>query len=223
MGNISTNESTAPNIISELQYRSVISVALGDYHKVALTEKGKVLTWGGYQEGALGLGDPLKLEPGTPGAFANESARQYASDTSRGEPPRVETPTEVSFNHGLKKPKERFAFAIAAAGWHTGALVIDLRVILSLSFFRKRLNICQQHDDPEEEEVIEWEDEDEEIYYPRNRSRRLQPVPLPTIHHGPLGVAPPAGGIFRVGFAGRGLGRGGQGSGRGAGGPSADV
>jgi SCF-associated factor 1 len=36
----------------------------------------------------------------------------------------VDVPTEVRFDDG-KKPKNRFCLAVAAGGWHTGALVID--------------------------------------------------------------------------------------------------
>jgi SCF-associated factor 1 len=40
----------------------------------------------------------------------------------------VTVPTEVRFDHGGKKRKEMFCFAATAAGWHMGALVIDLEV-----------------------------------------------------------------------------------------------
>ena len=53
-----------PRVIPELQYKSVISVVLGDYHYGALTSTGKLLTWGAYSNGALGLGDPKDIEPG---------------------------------------------------------------------------------------------------------------------------------------------------------------
>lgn len=45
------------------------------------------------------------------------------------DPPMVTTPTEVRFDskRGMKK-REKFCFAAAAAGWHMGALVIDLDV-----------------------------------------------------------------------------------------------
>ena len=128
MGNTSTTAESEPNIIPALQNRSVISVVLGDYHKGALTSTGKLLTWGAYSSGALGLGDPAKLEPGTPGGFATEVQRLSASSHRRGTPSAVEVPTEVRFDHGRKKPKERFCFSASAAGWHTGALVIDLEV-----------------------------------------------------------------------------------------------
>ena len=44
------------------------------------------------------------------------------------EPNPVLAPTEVRFDHGRKTPKNRFCFSVTAAGWHTGALVVDLEV-----------------------------------------------------------------------------------------------
>lgn len=87
-----------------------------------------MLTWGSYSKGALGLGDPVKLTPGTPGAFRDEQTRKRAVERGHGEPPEVLVPTEVRFDHGLKHPRKRFCFGVTAAGWHTGALVIDLEV-----------------------------------------------------------------------------------------------
>jgi SCF-associated factor 1 len=40
----------------------------------------------------------------------------------------VTVPTEVRFDHEGKRDKEMFCFAATAAGWHMGALVIDLEV-----------------------------------------------------------------------------------------------
>jgi len=133
MGDTRTNPNSRPKIIPALQNKSIISVVLGDYHNVALTSSGEVMTWGEYSAGALGLGDPTTLVPGTPGAFATEEARQEAEEDRMGEPLAVEFPSKVRFDHGLKMPKDRFCFAVAAAGWHTGALVIDLEVRASSS------------------------------------------------------------------------------------------
>lgn len=102
---------------------------MGDYHNAALTADGRLFTWGAYSNGALGLGDPLDLEPGSPGAFTNASERELFRGRGWGQPPRtVDIPTEVRFDHTGKKPRDRFCFAATAAGWHTGALVIDLEV-----------------------------------------------------------------------------------------------
>ena len=122
-----------PTIIPELQNRSVISVVLGDYHYGALTATGKLLTWGQFSKGALGLGDPLEIEVGQPGGFASEQARNHAVHHRLGllgTPPDVQVPTEVRFDHGEKRRRPKYCFAAAALGWHTGALVIDLDVRL---------------------------------------------------------------------------------------------
>lgn len=123
-GEIDTDPDSKPKIIPELQNRDIISVEFGDYHNAALSANGKLYTWGSYSKGALGLGDPLTLPIGTPGGFAN----QAQLNGGRGRPPSVTVPTEVRFDHGRRKSKDRFCFSVTAAGWHTGALVIDLEV-----------------------------------------------------------------------------------------------
>lgn len=127
-GEIETTPEMLPIVIPELQNRSVISVVLGDYHFGALTSSGKLLAWGGYSKGALGLGDPGKLPVGSPGGFAEEERRARAQSLGHGFPPEVAVPSEVRFDHELKAEGkvERYCFAAAASGWHTGALVIDL-------------------------------------------------------------------------------------------------
>lgn len=130
IGSTDTTPESDPQIIPSLQHKAVISVALGDYHNAALTESGKLLAWGQYSSGALGLGDPTKLEPGAPGGFATQATLDTARSRRRGVPPSVEVPTEVRFDHGKQRSADRFCFAVAAAGWHTGALVIDLDVCI---------------------------------------------------------------------------------------------
>ena len=77
----------------------------------------------------MGLGDPAHIEPGEPGGFLIEDHRQMAIHGRRGvEPPKVTVPTEVRFDHERKRKGEMFCFAATAAGWHMGALVIDLEV-----------------------------------------------------------------------------------------------
>ncbi|KAJ6581536.1 regulator of chromosome condensation 1/beta-lactamase-inhibitor protein II [Mycena capillaripes] len=122
MGDTDTTEETFPHINPALQNKSVISVHLGDYHNAALTSSGKLLTWGGYSAGALGLGDPTVLPLGTPGAFRTEQARLDALERNRGTPPDTDVPTEVRFDHARKTPKERFCFSACAAGWQTGKI-----------------------------------------------------------------------------------------------------
>ncbi len=121
-----------PTVIPELQNRSVISVVVGDYHYGALTSEGKLLTWGKFSKGALGLGDPVDNELGQPGGFAAEEAwRRTAMNADwrlMPPPPDVAKPAEVRFDYQDKRKRRKYCFAAAALGWHTGALVIDLDV-----------------------------------------------------------------------------------------------
>lgn len=202
MGDTNTGPDTDPTIIRELQYKSVISVVLGDYHKGALTSEGKFLTWGQYSLGALGLGDPVNLEPGSPGGFATENQRLRALSTRAGTPPPVETPTEVVFGRKNGRPRDVFCLSAAAAGWHTGVLAID--------------------QEPDEGDVSD--EEVEEDTGSRHGQMPIHPgiIPpiMPFIVGGPAGdphaeIPPifPRGGArgtrgFRVGFPGRGINRG---------------
>lgn len=98
IGRNDISSQTPADLLPELQYKSVISVVLGDYHFAALTADGKLYTWGSYSDGALGLG--------------NKGMREG----------RVTSPTQVKFDDG----EGSFCFAVAAAGHHTGALLLDM-------------------------------------------------------------------------------------------------
>jgi SCF-associated factor 1 len=190
MGNTDTNVESTPTIIPGLQNISVISVVLGDYHFGALTANGKLLTWGEYSKGALGLGDPVDIEPGQPGGFPTKEHRQMALSHRRGQAARVNVPTEVRFDHSEKKRKDMFCFAAAAAGWHMGALVIDLET------------------NTEDGDASDESGPHMPGHLDPSTPSSSQSFPEP---HGPhLGVRPP--GLFRIGFAGRGMQRGGFGS-----------
>jgi SCF-associated factor 1 len=180
IGDISTTKNSQPKIIPELQHRSVISVVVGDYHNAAVTADGKLLTWGSFSHGALGLGDPVDLEPGTPGGFATERDRTFAARSRRGEPPAVDIPTEVRFDHHSKSARKRYCVSATAAGWHTGALVIDLEP--------------GEEDHDSENETVNTESTD-----------AVEPIP-PTLppHSWESPPFVPLPGIIRVGFAGRG-------------------
>ena len=125
-GNTTTTPLMLPIIIPELQNRSVVSIVCGDSHFGALTSSGKLLTWGQYSMGALGLGDPSELPARSPGGYMTEEQRVQAQDY--GPPSNVTAPSEVRFDHGLaaKGGVERYCFAVAAFGRHTAALVFDL-------------------------------------------------------------------------------------------------
>jgi len=116
IGDTDTTEESGARVIPALQDRNVISVALGDYHSAALTADGKLYTWGQFSAGALGLGEEDTVFGRSHFASFNIEERS------------VKVPTEVRFDHWIKGRKDRFCIAVAAAGWHTGALVIDLEV-----------------------------------------------------------------------------------------------
>ncbi|KAG9127297.1 hypothetical protein FRC07_014967 [Ceratobasidium sp. 392] len=132
LGKAETTSQGAPTIVPELQNRNVISVVLGDYHYCALTANGELFSWGKYSNGALGLGHPRP--PRGSGIQARFAMMQPMLHQPR-EPAREENadvPTRVSFEHedGVR---DRYVFAVAAAGWHCGALVIDLHSSSSAS------------------------------------------------------------------------------------------
>ena len=109
-----------PDIIPELQNRSIISVVVGRDHFGALTSSGKLLTWGKYSKGALGLEDP----------GIGESLKGYTERKQAYTQPDVTAPTEVRFDHHERLKGEgrveMYCFAVAAYADHTAALVIDL-------------------------------------------------------------------------------------------------
>ena len=199
VGDTNTKADSRPKVIPQLQNKSIISVVIGDYHNAALTANGKLLTWGAYSNGALGLGDPLKLEPGTPGGFSNSRDLQRAQERGRiAALPPVDVPTEVRFDHNSKKKRDRFCFAATASGWHTGALVIDLEVniyVYNLSLTEPHILLSSQpgvNDDEIEESPTE------------------DLTPTPTLSHSQWEtppIIPPPG--IRLGHAARGtFGRG---------------
>ena len=144
MGNARTDKHSHPEIIPELQNRSVISIVLGDHHSGALTADGQLLTWGPYCFGALGFGVPSDLPLGTPGGYSSKlqlsESRRRSECHWHLEPPRVDSPSPVHFNHGPKPGGRKFCFAATAAGWHTGALVICLEV--GFPFFEDHSKVC---------------------------------------------------------------------------------
>ena len=127
MGTYDIHHDEPANILKELQYQSIISVVLGDYHFAALKADGNLLTWGKYSSGALGLGNPIKLPIGALGAYRTHDQwdRARRSDYSNEVPDDVETTTPVRFDYKEKTKRDKFCFAVAASGWHTGALVLD--------------------------------------------------------------------------------------------------
>ena len=80
-GDSNTTPKVLPTVIPELQDGFVTSVVRGHNHFGALTS-GRLLTWGGYSEGALGLGDPDELPAGSPGGYLREEQRVRAQSTA---------------------------------------------------------------------------------------------------------------------------------------------
>ena len=142
-GEQGTSVNDEAGIIPELQYSSIITVAMGDFHCIALTSDGRLFSWGSYMNGGLGLGDPLELPVGAPGGFSTlhglESAR---AGLSASVPSTVVKPAEVRFDHGDKDKSKgkRFCISATAGERHSGALVFDLppevRSFLCLVYIR---------------------------------------------------------------------------------------
>lgn len=151
--------SIQPVVIPELQDAGIIRVACGDYHNAALNSSGELFTWGGSSQGALGLdsGDNAVVQP-----------------------------RKVEFGKGDEgaASKEPFVFAIAAGGWHTGALVLDgPRIASGPNNATQEDNTDTSHDAPG----------------PIPRAFPNHPMHVPGT--GGAGLGAP---YFRVGFAGRG-------------------
>ena len=178
--------------MAALQNRNVISVVLGDYHFGALTSTGKLLTWGDYSRGALGLGDPTEIDPGQPGGYRTEAQRRHALEW-RTFPPAVTEPAEVRFDYEEHRPRKRFCFAATAAGWHMGALIIDLEVREPLSVNDIMLTGKKNHVKPDDPD-----DEEEATTMPG----RFPTSAGPSTPTNPPGIPRPS--IFRIGFGGRG-------------------
>ncbi|KAG8898713.1 hypothetical protein FRB99_007198 [Tulasnella sp. 403] len=108
-------------VVTSLLEKSIKSVSLGDYHAVALSTSGQLMSWGQYSNGALGLGDPASLPVGAPGGHTTEEAK---ASQNRITPPDVNEPAEVQF--GSSDEEEQPVVVLAAAGgWHTAALVVN--------------------------------------------------------------------------------------------------
>lgn len=114
-GHQDATEESEPTVMPELQNRGVIRVECGDYHFGALTASGELYTFGGYSNGALGLGiENSRLEPPLRGPI--DRTVRIPSRVSFLEPSRADV---------ISKPDE-FCFNLAMAGWASGALCVNL-------------------------------------------------------------------------------------------------
>ncbi|CAE6403869.1 unnamed protein product [Rhizoctonia solani] len=211
----------SPKIIPELQNRGVISVVLGDYHYCALTSSGELFSWGKYSNGALGLGSPRSSLDYT--RHTQFYAPPLMPHTHHGQPPQdAEVPTQVHFHHE-DNVRDRYVFAVAASGWHCGALVIDLHSTSSTS--------TEGKSNPTQEEVVKQDPDDpshtsmERRPHNNEASRQppIAPFPSRTEAERVAGTQVPQitvpivrgrGAPFRIGYAARGA-YAGRGAGRG--------
>ena len=120
-GHSSAPSERYPEIVPGIEKMSLKSIVTGDFHNAILTEDGTIHTLGRSLEGCLGLGDPFKLEVGTPGAFSSADDAERARQGDYVDPRTVREPRQVCFN----RPGEGsnpFCLTIAAGGWHCVAL-----------------------------------------------------------------------------------------------------
>lgn len=99
---LGSKTSDEPVIVDELQKRDCVSIAVGDYHFLALLRDGTVLSWGLESNfcGCLGLG------------------KEPEGATREGSSRRVRAPTQLDVGGGK-------VVAIAAAGWQSSAIISD--------------------------------------------------------------------------------------------------
>jgi len=103
-GESNTTPEMLPTVIPELRNGSVTSVVRGhNYFGAVLSPPGDPLTWGGYSEGALGLGDSGEPPVGSPGGYEGGTT---GSGPKYGYPQDVTVSAGVRFDHGLAA-KER--------------------------------------------------------------------------------------------------------------------
>lgn len=109
---LGAKESETPTVIPQLQDKGIIDVVMGDYHYLALTKGGDVLSWGVESGncGCLGLGDKNYFT-------ANNSNISNDLGHNRG--------MSVSIPSLVKNPtKDGKWLSVAAAGWHTCGIYI---------------------------------------------------------------------------------------------------
>ena len=115
IGNVSTKPNSPPITPAGLQHRGVIGLSWGDWHALALCDDGSILSWGKElrANGCLGMG-----------YRDTEEARSMGLTIERNEVSSVE-PRKITGFGGIE---DKFAFCVAAAGWHSAALVADFKV-----------------------------------------------------------------------------------------------
>ncbi|KAL6454195.1 SAF1 SCF-associated factor 1 [Candida maltosa Xu316] len=106
-------EGRNPIILDELQGQNIKSVVMGDYHYLALTTDGQVLSWGVEPDscGCLGVGYKLNLKD------------RYPPDVVQLEGRAVNILKPVPIKSTGEKGKW---VAIAAGGWHSGGIHVPI-------------------------------------------------------------------------------------------------
>lgn len=115
IGDFRTEQDSPPSIYPGLQRRGVIGLSWGDWHALALCEDGSILSWGKELRGngCLGMG------------YSDfDDARERGLRVERGEVYTLQ-PMRIQ---GFGGDEDKFAFCVAAAGWHSAALVADFKV-----------------------------------------------------------------------------------------------
>lgn len=102
------DDDAEPTLIEELQKKNIIHIVMGDYHYMALTDTGNLLSWGTESAkcGCLGLG----------------SKKEYCT---REHLPYNDEQISTSRPALVKLPGDGKWLAVAAAGWHSSGLYID--------------------------------------------------------------------------------------------------
>jgi SCF-associated factor 1 len=115
IGDVHTGSDTQPTIEAGLQHRGIINLSWGDWHGLALCEDGSVLSWGRelWKNGCLGMGYETLDEARDLGLRVEDGGIVGA------------IPRKIP---GFGGKENKFAFCVAAAGWHSAALVADFKI-----------------------------------------------------------------------------------------------
>ncbi|KAK6202860.1 regulator of chromosome condensation 1/beta-lactamase-inhibitor protein II [Scheffersomyces amazonensis] len=114
--NVDANNLDTVKVIEELQHQNIKSIEIGDYHYLALTTDGNVLSWGIDSKncGCLGLGPKEKIKD------------IYGSNSIQDHQERGFTATKPLMVKNPPYPGKWLA--IAANGWHSGGIYVPLNV-----------------------------------------------------------------------------------------------
>lgn len=107
------DEGAQPKVIPELQKQSIKTIEIGDYHYLALTHDGNILSWGTESNncGCLGVGPKHD--------FIRDNDASVVRDIGDGKGMEVLKPTKVR-----NPPFPGKWVTIAASGWHSGGIYI---------------------------------------------------------------------------------------------------